>query len=298
MKNSLKFALTAGVMMAAMISAASAAETLTLCTGDKTGVYYGVGQTIAAAADKNKLIIKVIETKGSWENMTLAAEGKMCQAAIVQGDAVLAFNREKGAEARSLRRAVALHREYVHAICNRQSDVSNLYDLKDDNQHPVAVGETGSGSWITWNNFISVNKEYEKVPRVYEGGQIAAGSVSSGSGGPACMLFVAGLRSSTMNKINDRYGDALKLVPATGAVFRNAKDEKGNPLYEMKDIPAGTYPNLQPSGWVYGTKAVEVPTQRAVLVVNPEAAGAANYSELMEAIGKSRSTILSNAGEK
>lgn len=273
---------------------AEAADTLNLYAGPKGGVYYAVGQTIAAASDTSRLSIRVIESKGSWDNLGAIANG-VCTAGIVQGDALAAFARSNPAEARSIRRAAPLHREYVHAICNRRSGVTNLYDIKDDNKHPVEVGETGSGSWITWQNFVSVNAAYDKVPKQYEGGMVAAGAVADGHG-PACMVYVAGLHAGTVNQINDQYGDALALVPATGSVFRSAKDERGDALYEMQDIPAGTYPKLQPSGWVYGTKAVEVPTQRAVLAVNPEVAGE-NFQLLMDAVGKARSKIRADTGE-
>ena len=48
---------------------------------------------------------------------------------------------------------------------------------------------------------------------------------------------------------------------------------------------------------LYGTKAVEVPTQRAVVVVNREALGSANFAALMDAVSKARAKILADSGE-
>lgn len=294
---SIKHLLLAATLLAGthLGHAARAAEEVAICTGGKSGVYYGAGQTIAAAADKSQVTIKPVETKGSWENLGLVAEGKTCKAAIVQSDAIPAFARARASDARVLTRASTLHREYVHALCNRRAGIDNLYYV--DAKHPVAVGESGSGSWVTFQNWISYDKDrYGVVPLVFEGGIIGAGLAAEGSA-VSCMIYDVGLRSGDMNKINDRYGDQLMLVPATGRVFRDAKDERGNPLYEMLEIPSGTYPALQPAGMLYGTKAVEVPTQRAVVVVNREALGSANFAALMDAVSKARAKILADSGE-
>ena len=239
----------------------------------------------------------MVATAGSWENLQVVADGTRCQAAIVQGDAIVAFTRTHGGEARQIRRAMPLYREYAHVICNRKSGIGDAYDLMADNKHALAIGADGSGSWITEQNWAALNKDFARVPLLPEGGQIAAGDVADGAG-PACMLFVAGLGSLAMNKIDAGYGDALALVPATGRLFRNAVNERGDPLYEMEDIPAGTYAHLQPRGLFGGSKAVEVPTVRAVLVVNAKALGDDQLAALMEAAGRARARILADVGEK
>jgi TRAP-type uncharacterized transport system substrate-binding protein len=204
------------------------AQGLSLCTGGRDGVYFTTGQSIAEAGGKS-LPIQVIATAGSWENLAAVADGTKCQAAIVQGDAITAFARTHGAEARMIRRAMPLYKEYAHVLCNRKAGVTDAYDLMDDNKRPLAVGAEGSGSWITEQNWAALNKAFEKVPTIPEGGQIAAGMVADGSGA-ACMLFVAGLHSAAINKINASYGDALIMVPATGRLFRNAVNERGDKL--------------------------------------------------------------------
>jgi hypothetical protein len=65
----------------------------------------------------------------------------------------------------------------------------------------------------------------------------------------------------------------------------------------MEDVPAGTYDKLMPRGWI-GGKSVEVPTTRAVLIVNAAALGEQRFSLLMEAAGRARARILADAGEK
>ena len=175
--------------------AARAAEEVAICTGGKSGVYYGAGQTIAAA-DKSQVTIKPVETKGSWENLGLVAEGKTCKAAIVQSDAIPAFARARAADARVLTRASTLHREYVHALCNRRAGIDNLYYV--DAKHPVAVGESGSGSWVTFQNWINYDKDrYGVVPPAFEGGIIGAGLAAE-----------AGSRSSGRAERRHRYAGA------------------------------------------------------------------------------------------
>ncbi|MGI4796928.1 MAG: TAXI family TRAP transporter solute-binding subunit [Janthinobacterium lividum] len=275
--------------------AAHAADSIGLCTGTKDGLYFGAGQSIAQAGGKS-LGVTVIPSAGSWENLKAVADGTRCQAAIVQGDSLVAFARTNGGEARALRRATSLHKEYAHVICNRKSGISDAYDLMSDNKHPLAIGEEGGGSWITEQNWAALNKEFAKVPLIPEGGAIAAGMVADGNGA-SCMLYVSGLRSPAVSKINETYGAEMHLVPATGRLFRNAVNEKGEKLYEMEDIPAGTYSKLNPKG-TFGGGGVEVPTMRAVLVVNATALGQDRYTALMDAVGRARARILADAGEK
>lgn len=288
-------AATALVGLMGCYSTARAADPITVCTAGKDGLYYGAAQFLAQASGAVKII--PLETAGSWQDLIWLAEGTKCQAAIVQGDSVVAFQRTHGAEARNLRRASALYREYVHVICNRKANVSGVYDLVKGDKKGLAVGADGSGGWITMQNWIAADKAFGKVPVLSEGGDAAAGMIADEGGEASCMLFVAGLKTSAVNKINDQYGDAEKLVQATADVFSSAKDERGKPLYEMGEIPAGTYPKLQPTGMFGGSKGLSVPTERAVLVVNMDALGHDRFTMLMEALGKSRARIMAAGGE-
>lgn len=47
-----------------------------------------------------------------------------------------------------------------------------------------------------------------------------------------------------------------------------AKDGRGKAVYDYSEIPAGTYTRIQPSGTVYGTKAVKTITVDALFVTS------------------------------
>lgn len=49
---------------------------------------------------------------------------------------------------------------------------------------------------------------------------------------------------------------------------KNAEDSRGQPAYTYGEIPSGTYPHIQPSGSLYGTKAVPTIQLDALFVSN------------------------------
>lgn len=242
---------TAAIIMAGMAGTAHA-DSIRLCTGSGDGVYFAAGEQIKQTAG-SRLPIEVIETTGTQDNMERtidyeASEEGSCDAMIGQPDGPAYLARSNPAKAKKLRQVASLHREYLHVLCSKESGVDDLGDLEGGKNGTLAIGEQGSGGWLLWQNLVAEDDGYSSVPLSNEGGILAISSVSSGM--TACMLVPAGLGNGTVNEADISFGDTVRLVGANDKDFNDALGINGKPLYEYKDLPAGTYKsNLQAGFW-------------------------------------------------
>lgn len=289
MKNILAFIAFTFYVFALSVSAN--AEALTLCTGSKSGVYYGAGNFIAKTAKGIGLEVEVVTSKGSWENVKDVANGK-CDAAIIQADAYALFAKRHSNKVNSIDRIGALHKEYAHLVCNKDSGVDDLSDL-ESGKYPLAVGKAGSGAWVMMQNIIQEDDGYKAVKLIDIGGIRAAAAVADGTE-TACLLSITGLGSSSIAKIDTRFGDRVILASTTGdGDFNDAQDPKGNALYEWDEIPAKTYPNALQNGMFSSVKTI---SQRALLIANVNLADDDEvYEQLIEAYSMAYGKILAFA---
>ncbi len=247
-------------------------STIRLCTGGNGFPYHASGGMIANQAKGSPSVnIVVVESGGSVDNIrrtvTLdASDPAACDAFIGQPDAVVLAKR--GNKGLPIKQFAQLHREYLQALCSKESGVDDIEDLpggKDSAGQPfsINIGKEGSGAWAIWQNFIAEDESYKNVPVRNESDKIALGSVASGE--TTCMLVAAGLNNATLKEANDSYSDDVALVEATDWDFNDALDIRGKPLYEFVDIPR-TYKNLQ--GFFGGKR--ETVSWLAGVYVNPD----------------------------
>lgn len=216
-----------------------------LCTGSSTGVYFDAGETIKSFAPKG-ITIQNIETSGTMDNMDMTINNE-CDAFIGQPDGPAYMTRKNPAMGKKFRQIGSLHREYLHVLCGKDSDVDDLGDLENDpSKYSIAVGDNGSGAWLIWQNLITEDEDYGNIPTVQEGGDLALSSVSSGTA--TCMLVPAGLGNGTVNEADGVYGDTIKLVGANDKDFNDALGIDGKPLYQYAEIDSYYKQNLQ-RGW-------------------------------------------------
>ena len=251
----LKTTIIASLAAAAFLSLPALAEdktTLQLCTGGKSGVYYAKGKGMEKAAHGTELKIETLSTRGSWYNIQeVAKDDGVCQAAIVQADAYALLAKRNKAALASIDRIGSLHYEYVHLICNAsygKGDETILESGKAGSKK-IAIGKQGSGPWVTWNNIIAEDDDYDKVTKpVFLGGSLAASKVADGADAD-CLLYVAGLGSGYLHKLDTRFGKDLVMRDFDDKDFDDAVDPKGTKLYEFADIPR-TFPRgLQKPYW-------------------------------------------------
>lgn len=260
----MKCALLHSLAVAALFSACSAASAapvgLNLCTASAKGKYYENAGKLQGML-RGKVSIEPIVTSGSEDNLRRMIEGS-CDAAFVQADAALSFRKSNPGASLNIETVTPIQKEYAHLVCNKDAGVDAIKDLYGTKK-TVIIGKPGSGSAITWYGFGTAEKRYQPIPTSDVDGDLALTRLNTNAA--QCMLFVAGLKSGTMQTINDLGKGRLKLVKLNDGDLDSAKDAQGKPLYRYEDIPGGTYGNLQ-SGW-FGSSTKTL-TLDSVLVVN------------------------------
>lgn len=265
----MKYMIMVGAAAAAIMAATSAFAApekmvVNLCTGGAGKPYDLTGQYISGfLRDSKNVEIHVINTNGTWDNIqrTLetpatpetVASGEACHAFIGQPDGAVLLKRKNPGEAQHLRVIGQGPREFLHVMCNKESGVKDLSDLAGDNSKSVALGPTGSGGWLIWQNFINEDKSYAEVQTTTESGAVALASVSSGD--TTCVIIPAALGNASVVQADTDFGDNLRLVGANDWDFNDAKNIDGRPLYKWQKIPSGTYP-LALQGWFSGKETI------------------------------------------
>lgn len=233
--------------------------TVNLCTGGDGGPYHNAGLEIAKMAKGDPTItVNVIkDTGGTWGNIQKTAIGAECDAMIGQPDGPALLKRTNPSAAKSLRPIADLHREYLHALCSKDSGVTDIGDLESDPKgkgYSIALGDVGSGAWLIWQNFIAEDEDYGAVPVTTDTGPIALSAVANNQ--VTCLLQPAALNNALVIDADTNYGDGLILAGVNDSDFNDAVDPQGKPLYAFEKIPSGTYSKSLQSGWFTGASTI------------------------------------------
>lgn len=300
------FNIVAGAALSVFLMSGSAfAEKLrvNLCTGGEGKPYNLTGNYIAGfLKDSRNIDINVVTSKGTWDNIERTVltpsttesvtSGESCQAFIGQPDGAVLLKRKNPAAAAKLRIVGQGPREFLHVVCSKESGVDDLGDIGGDNTKSVALGASGSGAWLIWQNFIAEDKSYAEVQVTNEEGAIGLSSVASNT--TTCMLVPAALGNATMQQADEDFGDQLVLAGANDKDFNDAVNIDGKPLYRWQQIPSGTYPkNLQ--GWFSGKDTI---AWTAGIYINTEAFSGNQKAleDLITAVAKAKPAIKNSFG--
>ncbi len=275
--------LLAGAATITTPALAEDAYEINLCTGGTNGSYYAAGETIKSFAGSG-ISVTVIETKGSWDNMRLMANGT-CNAAIAQPDAYEGYVREN--PSLSLLPINTLHEEYAHLICNSRADIDSITDIEGNKGVSIAIGENGSGAWTTWTNWVNEDDDYADNPTLPLGGLAAIAKVATNPN--VCALSIVGLGSPGMKEINDLYGDQVTLVDVDDSDFNDTKDRFGDKLYKFTEIDGNDYTQLTPDA-MWGRGDVDTVSMRAKVFADATMPPTAQ-SELIRAVAQARPGI-------
>jgi TRAP-type uncharacterized transport system substrate-binding protein len=289
MKKLFGFAIAAAAAAMLMASPASAAEKFRLCTGNDQLNYYKAGQYLKVAS--TTVPVEVIATKGSLDNLDKLSNGQ-CDGAFVQSDAMLVYSSKNAKAISSMERAGVLYQEQAHMICNRKVGFSRMVDM--NKSHTVAIGPDGSGARTTWDAFVLADKaRYSVVGTDSRSGVRALSAVAEGTQ-VQCALIVAALNSSFMKNDAQQQGENIVLVGTDDRdMTKTAKDGRGQAVYTYGEIPAGTYPKIQPTGAVYGTKAIGTIQVDAIFVANSDwiNTNEAEYDKLLRSFAAAKPQI-------
>ncbi len=235
-----------------------------LCTGGEAGNYFKAGHILKSKLSGASL--EVVATQGSLDNLDRLTKGQ-CDGAFVQSDALLVYSSRQAQALSAIERAGVLYQEHAHLLCNRAAGVDRVTDLTS--KHTIAAGPDGSGARTTWDAFVLADKKrYLPVNIDTRSGVRALSAVADGSQ-VQCLLWVGALGSSYLKNDAQQHGDRIVLAATDDwDMAKVAKDARGKAVYDYSEIPAGTYARIQPSGTVYGTKAVKTITVDALFVTS------------------------------
>ena len=226
----------------------SLAPTFRLCTASQTGNYTRFGEVLSQSVGDG-VLVEIVHTKGSMQNLQHLKNGQ-CDGAFVQRNAFVTFAERNPNGEYSFERIATPAVEFAHMICNRDSGVDAVGDLEGK---LLLIDEMGSGTEVTWHDFVSMDSNYERVETNQVGGVSALNAVATGQAD--CMLFVASLNTSLLQRANSM-GDQVKLVPVNdwdfndkkyggGKLFNGFNDPSGERVYVFLDIPDDQYDNIQ-----------------------------------------------------
>ena len=126
-----------------------------MVTGSKTGTYIQFGNDIANIGKTAGLDILVKDSQGSIDNIKRMNSKENAALGIVQSDVLGFLSRSENSEMRQvasrLRLIFPFYNEEVHLFANKS--IQAVSDLQGKR---VAVGEQGSGTWLTAMNLLQL----------------------------------------------------------------------------------------------------------------------------------------------
>lgn len=238
------------------------APTFRLCTARQEGNYHRFGQIIQQHAGEG-VLIEIVNTKGSMQNLDYL-ERKRCDGAYVQRNAFGIYAERNPSGGYRFERVATPAVEFAHMICNRESGVDEVGDLVGKS---LLIDSIGSGTEVTWSDFVTMDDNYRAVNTDTIGGTTALSQVVNGEAD--CMMFVASLNTQLLQRANT-LGDNVVLVPVNdwdfndkeyghGKLFKGHQDPSGEDVYVFLDIPDDQYPDIQDGIFFSDVETLSVP---------------------------------------
>ena len=224
---------------------------LTLATGGPTGEYYAFGQALAnvVAQHQPRIKIKVLETAGSLENLTLVQQEK-AQLALIQSNTPITP---------SIKAVSFLFPEVFHLIARIDSDIQTVSDLEGKR---IALMPKGSGSyqlfWPFSQHYGFTDGDFQTMPLSAKQAHAALKQ------GQVDALFrIIALGNAAIDELLQT--EEHRLIPIDQA----AALQIFQPALEASIIPTGTYNGAIP----IPSEDLSVVSVRSVLItdqtVNP-----------------------------
>ena len=226
----------------------SLAPTFKLCTARAEGNYHRFGEIIKQQAGES-VLVEIVNTNGSMQNLEFMQKGQ-CDGAYVQRNAFGVYAEQNPDGGYKFERVATPAVEFAHMICNRDSEIDDVGDLPGKT---LLVDVVGSGTELTWSEFVYMDDTYAAVNTQNVGGTTALNRVANAEAD--CMLFVASLNTQLLQRANS-LGDDVVLVPVNdwdfndmeyghGKLFQGHQDPSGEDVYVFLDIPDDQYPEIQ-----------------------------------------------------
>lgn len=206
-----------------------AATEMGIITGSEKGTYYQFGLNLQQLVAQQGIDLSVYTSNGSIENIHAVYKRPRTQLGIVQSD-VLAFvarvqsNPTLREVANKIRMVFPLYNEEIHLVARK-----GIKDFDDLANRRVAIGEDGSGTYLTARLLFEISKvkpqEMVTIGTSEALEQLKAGKVDA-------MFYVAGYPVKLFSE-GITAEDGLDLIPITNADVIE--------FYPKSEVPAGTY---------------------------------------------------------
>jgi TRAP-type uncharacterized transport system substrate-binding protein len=235
-----------------------------MCAGNADGL--SGFKKIASALE-----VECVQTGGSRDNVLGFVAGKY-EAIVAQADAIdwaMRASKSKGFGKYQL----PAYDESLFLLVGKNSEIRKISDLKP-RVHTLYVGPQGSGGQLTYENlahharqtswmfFSSENDQYKGV-NIKNAAYMDAIKTAAADPKAAVMVMTA-TNSAFMKKIEQEFGDQVRLVPFSGEwSFAKVKDRDGNVVYKRCTVPGASYPKL-----LSGASSIKTLCVQEVLVVS------------------------------
>lgn len=227
-------------------SSSQDSDVLIIATGDMSGVYFSLGQAIAAIYEKYNGIASAVQvTNASFQNTRLVSQKK---ADIGFATLDVLSEMEKDHSVDHLRVLTGLYSNYIHIVALKHSGITSLKDLEGKR---ISVGPDGSGTKLTAGRVLSAfglnDKKVEKHFLTF------SQSVDALKNGTIDAAFIfSGLPNPEIATLASQM--PITLIPVPREVVSNLHKEHG--YYSVKMIPQDTYEGMKESVQTISVKNV------------------------------------------
>jgi TRAP transporter TAXI family solute receptor len=224
------------VWLLAMLLHAQLTWGFTIATGPEKGTYFQVAQDIKALAEKEGIELKVVPSKGSFENIQLLADGK-ADLVIVQLDALRyvtdVVKAQLGINVLDKMKVVLnLYPEEIHILSSKK-EITSFYHLEGKK---VSVGPQEGGSALTGELLFALyDIKATKSHEIPEEGlkKLSAGELDA-------MIFVGGAPLPFLEQLGA--GVHLARLPANPVLDQiYVRRKLGKEVYRWLDSETETY---------------------------------------------------------
>ncbi|EBH6782449.1 hypothetical protein CQT46_16570 [Salmonella enterica] len=256
----MKKLLTAVFAVMALCAANSAvAADVTITTGQQGLTYNSVyGINLASALNEYGYTSAVITSKGSLDNLDKIAAGE-AQIGFTQADAYQFWRQHHGNEAQKVDIIGELSDECVFVAVKKDGRISDESDLKAGVK--IAVGETTSGSFASWQYLQSLEKDYAKAETYAKGGVRSLAKVTTGEYDAFLWVSAPGRSNKFLDAVLQK-DSGLTMIDMNGW-HTDDKLPNGKPVYEMKKAVTET--------GLFSDSKVKVPCTKTLVVASTDA---------------------------
>jgi hypothetical protein len=237
--------------------------TLRIATGSKTGVYYpmGCGLKSVIEAEFGNVLIEVLETSGTLENLNLIDKGQV-DFALVQNDTAYYFSRGEAMFNLPSNKALAiasLYTEYIQIFATKKSEIAHLDQLKGrrirTGSPPANITNSATlifalGGWEA-TDLTDVRCKFAEARTMLLENSLDAAVVTAGTPTPLLTATVDGIALQ----------DYVKLIPIGEGLANRLM--RAFPYFVYTEIPAHTYSTQERAVKTVGVRAILVARKNA-----------------------------------